>query len=248
MIDPLSSFRIHTILPLKIFGVDISITNSSLYMIITTAVIIIGLFIGTKKSDLVPNKIQVATESLFFFAGNIVKTNCGKNDILIFPYIFSLLLFIMFGNLIGIFPFTFSFTTQIVVTVGIALMVFISSIVIGFVRLGKQYLRHFCPEELPGYITPLFVIIEVMSFLFRPISLGLRLFANMVSGHIMIKVMASFAVSLAGLSFFSFFAVMPVAINVLLNVFKMVVCVLQAYVFAVLSCIYLAESFDSTEH
>jgi F-type H+-transporting ATPase subunit a len=217
-------------------------------MIITTAIIIVCLFIGTSKSELIPNKIQVATENLFFFAGNIVKTNCGENGIVVFPYIFSILLFIMIGNLVGVLPFTFSFTTQIVVTIGMAILVFISSIIMGFIRQGKRYFRHFCPEGLPGYIVPLFVLIEVMSFLFRPVSLGLRLFANMVSGHIMIKVMASFAVSLAGISLFQFLAVMPIAINVLLNIFKMVVCVLQAYVFAVLSCMYLSESFESTKH
>lgn len=242
MIDPLSSFEIHTIFALKLFGFDVSITNSSLFMIIATMLVILLMAFGSRGKNLIPTKIQAATEELFFFAGNMVKTNVGNSSIELFPYMFALFMFIMFGNVLGLFPFAFSFSSQIVVTMGMAFLVFIASIVLGFVNQGFGYFRHFCPEGIPGYLAPFFVIVEIMSFLFRPISLGIRLFANMVSGHIMIKVIASFAVSIAGISMFSYFAVVPVAINVLLNVFKLIVCILQAYVFVVLSCIYLSEA------
>jgi F-type H+-transporting ATPase subunit a len=154
----------------------------------------------------------------------------------------------MVGNIIGLFPFAFSFTSQLVVTIGMAVAVFISSIIVGIKSQGKKYFKHFCPDGIPGYLAPIFILIEMMSFLFRPISLGLRLFANMVAGHIMIKVMAGFAVSLAGITVMAYVSAVPVAINILLNIFKLVVCVLQAYVFVVLTCMYLAESLEETAH
>jgi F-type H+-transporting ATPase subunit a len=130
-----------------------------------------------------------------------------------------------------------------------AAAVFLSSILIGLRNQGFGYFRHFCPSGIPGYLAPFFIVIELMSFFFRPISLGIRLFANMVAGHIMIKVIAGFAVSIAGITFISYFAAIPVIINVLLNIFKLAVCMLQAYVFVVLSCMYLSESLEvSTQH
>ncbi len=243
MIDPLSSFEIHTILPISLLGFDISLTNSSLFMLVTTGLVILLMYLGTRtENSLVPNKIQMLIEELFYLVGGVVKTNIGNKSIVFFPYMFVLFLFITFGNILGIFPFAFSFTSQIIVTMGMAGVVFICSIIIGLINQGSHYFRHFCPDGIPIYIAPFFIVIELMSFFFRPISLGVRLFANMVSGHIMIKVMASFALSIAGISMFSYGCVVPIIINALLNVFKLVVCILQAYVFVVLSCIYLSES------
>ncbi|MDR2074600.1 MAG: F0F1 ATP synthase subunit A [Holosporales bacterium] len=247
MIDPLSSFEIHTILPLNLFGLDISITNSSLFMIIATALVLMIMYVGTKSShSLIPTKMQIIIEELFSITGGIVKTNVSQKGVEIFPYIFSMFMFIMFGNILGLFPFAFSFTSQIIVTIGMSSLVFIASIIIGLRTQGVHYFRHFCPEGIPSYIAPFFTIIELMSFLFRPISLGVRLFANMVSGHIMIKVMASFAVSIAGIAAFSYASMIPIIVNVFLNVFKLVVCILQAYVFVVISCIYLSESMEGS--
>lgn len=243
MIDPLSSFEVHKIIDINLFGLDISVTNSSLFMIIATACILAFMLFGTdKKNKLIPGKMQIIVEELFSITGNIVKTNIQNQSIVFFPYMFSLFMFVMFGNVLGLFPFAFSFTSQLVVTLGMALIVFIASIIIGIKNQGTHYFRHFCPEGVPLYIAPFFTLIELLSFLFRPISLGVRLFANMVSGHIMIKVMASFALSIAGISMFSYMSIIPIAINALLNIFKLIVCILQAYVFVVLSCIYISES------
>ncbi|MDR1488432.1 MAG: F0F1 ATP synthase subunit A [Holosporales bacterium] len=245
MLDPLSSFKIHVLIPIKVFGFDISVTNSSLFMIIATLLICVLLFVGTWNAyEPIPNKIHVCVEAFFSFVGSIVKSNINRKNLEIFPYMLVLFLFLVFGNVLGLFPFAFSFTTQIIVTMGMAMIVFLISVIIGFVNQGKQYFKHFCPDGIPLYIAPFFVVIETMSFLFRPLSLGLRLFANMVSGHIMIKVIASFAASIAGVTVVSYLSVIPIALNVFLNLFKLLVCVLQAYVFVVLSCIYISESLE----
>ena len=240
----MESFEVKTLLPINIWGLDISITNSSLFMLLVVFLICIICFAGTSKASLVPSKLQIVLEKLFFFVGNIVKTNSGNTAVELFPYMMSLFLFIMLGNFLGLFPFAFSFTSQIIVTFGMAFGVFLASIVVGLIRQGFGYFRHFCPEGIPVYLMPFFILIELLSFMFRPISLGIRLFANMVSGHIMIEVIASFAVSIASIAIVSYFAVIPIIIDILLNVFKLVVCMLQAYVFVVLSCMYLSESLQ----
>lgn len=240
----MEAFEVKTILPIRFLGLDISITNSSIFMLLVVFIICAIFFLGTSNRDIVPTKLQAFLEKLFFFVGDVVKTNSGKRAVEFFPYMVSLFLFIMIGNVLGLFPFAFSFTSQIVITIGMALGVFISSIILGFYIQGIQYFKRFCPTGIPGYLIPFFILIELMSFLFRPVSLGIRLFANMVSGHIMIEVIAGFAVSIASITIVSYFAVLPVIINILLNIFKLVVCMLQAYVFVVLSCMYLAESFE----
>jgi F-type H+-transporting ATPase subunit a len=246
--DPMASFEVKNIIPLEVFGIDISITNSSLFMCLAVLIICITFWIGTSNKHLVPTKLQYIIEKIFFFTGNIVKTNINRNGILVFPYIISLFLFIMIGNIIGLFPYAFAFTSQLVVTLGMAVIVFISSIIIGIQHHGIGYFKRFCPAGVPGYLAPILIIIEIMSFLFRPVSLGVRLFANMMAGHIMIKVIAGFAVSLAGIALTAYISAIPVALNILLNIFKLVVCMLQAYVFAVLTCMYLAESLEDAAH
>ena len=244
----MASFQVKNIVPINIFGLDISITNSSIFMFLVVLLICGFFWLGTSNRSLIPNKMQIVIEKLFFFMGGIIKSNSGKRGIELFPYMFVLFLFIMIGNIVGLFPFAFSFTSQICVTIGMALIVFVASIVIGFLNQGLGYFRRFCPSGIPGYLAPFFVVIELLSFLFRPVSLGIRLFANMVSGHIMIEVIAGFAASIASIAALSYFSVIPIAVNVLLNLFKLVVCMLQAYVFVVLSCMYLSESLEEPAH
>ncbi len=248
MIDPMSSFEVKNIIPISIFGIDISVTNSSIFMLLVVAMICSIFWFATRNRDVIPTKLQVVVEKLFFFIGGIVKSNAGTKGIMIFPYMMTLFLFIMIGNIVGLFPFAFSYTSQLCITLGMALMVFIASIVVGFLNQGITYLRRFCPGGIPGYLIPFFIIIELLSFLFRPVSLGIRLFANMVSGHIMIEVIAGFAASIASIAAFSYFSAVPVVVNIALNIFKLVVCMLQAYVFVVLSCMYLSESMESQTH
>ena len=248
MIDPMSSFQVKNILPMSVLGFDISLTNSSIFMLLVVAAICGVFWLATRDSGIVATKLQVVMEKLFFLVGGIVKSNAGKKGVEIFPYMIALFLFIMLGNVVGLFPFAFSYTSQICITIGMALMVFLASIIIGLINQGAGYFKRFCPSGIPGYLVPFFIIIELLSFLFRPISLGIRLFANMVSGHIMIEVIAGFAASIAGVAVFSYFSAVPVAVNVALNLFKFVVCMLQAYVFVVLSCMYLSESLEPQAH
>ncbi|MDR1289497.1 MAG: F0F1 ATP synthase subunit A [Holosporales bacterium] len=252
--DPMSSFEVKNIIPIHFFSLDFSITNSSLYMLVTVAMILILFGIGTRNSKMIPNKIQFLIEKMFFFIGDIVKTSAGDHGIQLFPYIFSLFLFICIGNITGLLPFAFSFTSQLVVTMGMAGIVFVASIIVGISRNGLHYFRQFCPKGLPAYLVPFFVVIELISFIFRPFSLGIRLFANIVAGHVMIKVIAGFAVSVMGVVAASWLAIpivafdiAIVAFDVALNVFKLAICVLQAYVFVILSCTYLAESMAHEE-
>ncbi|MDR3031347.1 MAG: F0F1 ATP synthase subunit A [Holosporales bacterium] len=244
----MSSFEVKNIVPINFLGFDISITNSSLFMLIVVGIIGIVFFLGTSDKGLIPNKLQAATENAFYFVGNIVKTSISKKSVEFFPYVIALFMFILFGNVIGLLPFSFSFTSQIIVTFGMALIVFLLSLVLGICAQGIKYFKRFCPAGIPEYLIPFFIVIELMSFLFRPISLGIRLFANMLAGHVMIEVIASFAASIAGILALSYFAAIPIIINVLLNAFKLLVCGLQAYVFVVLSCIYLSESIETPEH
>jgi F-type H+-transporting ATPase subunit a len=217
-------------------------------MMLVVGIACVVLWFGTSNKELVPTRLQVVVEKLFFFVGNVVKVNVGTRGDVVFPYAVTLFLFLAIGNMIGLLPYAFSFTSQIIVTIGIAMAVFVTSIVVGIRMQGTQYIRHFCPAGIPGYLTPFFVVIELMSFLFRPISLGVRLFANMVAGHIMIKVIAGFAVSAAGVTILTPLAIMPITFDILLDIFKLAVCGLQAYVFVVLSCMYIAESLGTASH
>lgn len=245
MLDPMEAFEVKILLPINIFGLDISITNSAMYMILVT-LLILGIFsFGLTDTKLIPNKIQYCLERVYKFILDIILQNTKKSGDVLFPYIFALFLFIMLGNIVGLIPFAFSFTCQLIVTFGMAFIVFFSSIFIGIYNQGRDYFRHFCPKNMPLYLVPVFILIELMSFCFRPISLGIRLFANMLSGHLMLEVIAGFAASMAGIAAVSYVAIVPVVVNVFLNVFKLIVCVLQAYVFAVLSCIYLSESLPT---
>jgi F-type H+-transporting ATPase subunit a len=248
MSDPMAAFAVKTIIPMEVFGLDVSITNSSLYMILVVVMICTVFWLGTANRDLIPTKLQFVIEKLFFFVGDIVKTNINRSVEQVFPYAISLFLFIVIGNVVGLIPYAFSFTSQIIVTLGMAVLVFIATVAIGLKKRGLGYFRHFCPSGVPGYLAPVLILIEIMSFLFRPISLGLRLFANMLAGHIMIKVMAGFAVTMAGVSLASGLAIVPVAVNILLDLFKLIVCILQAYVFVVLTCMYWAESLEEQAH
>lgn len=242
MFDPMEAFEVKTIIPINVFGLDISITNSSLYMMLVVCCILLIFSFGLYRASLIPKKLQFCLETLYKFICDLIFQNAGKNGRILFPYIFSIFLFIMLGNIVGLVPFSFSFTCQLVVTFGMAFIVFFASIFLGIRNQGIRYFRHFCPSNMPLYLAPVFTLIELMSFCFRPISLGIRLFANMLSGHLMLEVLASFAASMAGILAVSYLSIVPVVVNVFLNVFKLIVCILQAYVFSVLSCIYLSES------
>lgn len=241
--DPLYQFKIKPLIPLHIGGYDLSFTNASLFMALTTLAICLVTHFATRNKRLVPNRLQVTIESLFHFIANMVTTYVGKEGLKFFPYILSLFLFILFGNLIGLIPYTFTFTSHIIVTFALALFVFIGVTIAGFIKHGAHFFRVFFPEGIPIYIAPLLVPVEIISYLSRPVSLSVRLFANMVAGHVMLKIFACFAVLLAGSSFIPA-AILPTLLNVTITGFELLVAILQAYVFTILTCIYLNDALN----
>ena len=172
MVDPMASFQVRNIVPMNVFGVDISITNSAIFMFLAVAVICGVFWVGTTERGLLPTKLQVVIEQVFFLIGGIVKSNTRKKGAELLPYMMALFLFIMIGNVIGLFPFAFSYTSQLCVTIGMASIVFIASIVIGLINQKMAYFRRFCPSGIPGYLVPFFVIIELLSFMLRPLILS----------------------------------------------------------------------------
>lgn len=236
MIDPLHQFEIHTLFPLKIEGIDISFTNSSLFMVATVVVTTFFLIGGMSRTLIIPGRWQAMIEMTYGFVANILDETVGIKGRKYFPFIFTLFLFILMGNLIGMLPYGFTFTSHIIVTFGLAMIAFGLATLIGFIHHGFHYFTLFVPKGAPIYMLPLIVPIEILSYLSRPISLSVRLFANMMAGHTMLKVFAGFTVALG------IFGIAPLVVNTLLTAFEILVAVLQAYVFTILTCIYLHDS------
>ncbi len=234
--DPLHQFEIHTLIPLHINGLDVSFTNASLYMALAVLLTTIFLSGGMIRSQLIPGRWQAMTEMTYGFVANLLDETVGLRGQKYFPFIFSLFMFILMGNLIGMIPYNFTFTSHIIVTFGLAMIAFTVATLIGFIRHGLHYFTLFVPQGAPVYMLPLIVPIEILSYLSRPISLSIRLFANMMAGHTMLKVFAGFTV-LLGL-----FGVAPLAVIAVLTAFEILVAVLQAYVFTILTCIYLHDA------
>lgn len=244
----MASFNVKKLIDIRIFGIDLSMTNSSLFMLITVGIICFVLYICTKEDDIIPSRPFFAVEQLFGFVGDTVNSSFGNKSVVFFPYILTLFLFIFVGNLIGLVPFAFCFTSQIIVTFGLSFIVFLCSMVVGIREHGIGYFHRFVPSGVPVIITPLLIVIEVISFLFRPISMGVRLFANMMAGHMMLDIIASFAVLfICGDIFLKPLSVLPIALNVILTLLKLLVCFIQAYIFMMLSCVYLGEALGK-EH
>jgi F-type H+-transporting ATPase subunit a len=231
---------------LEMFGYDISFTNSSLWMTITTLFIIISFtlpFLKSKKTnsveDLYPSRMQVAAELGFNFINNLITDTVGKEGKKYFSLVFSLFMFILFGNLFGMIPYSFTFTSHIIVTIGLALAVFLFVTILGFVKHGLKFFGFFVIPGLPIYMLPLLIPIEVISYLSRPISLSVRLFANMLAGHTLLKVFAGFVSALG------FFGILPLVFIVALTGLEILIAFLQAYVFIVLISIYLNDVINT---
>jgi F-type H+-transporting ATPase subunit a len=235
-LHPLHQFEIHRIVPLHIGGLDISFTNSALLMTIVVVAITALTVLGTRKAELVPGRVQSVAEMLYEFVADMVDTNAGHDARNFFPFVFTLFVFILFANLLGLVPWSFTVTSHIIVTFALALVVFIGVTVIGFARHGVHFLRLFVPEGVPPVLLVLLVPIEVLSYFIRPFTLSIRLFANMLAGHTMLAIFGGFAAAVGLL------AVFPVAINVALVGLELLVALLQAYVFAILTCLYLRDA------
>jgi F-type H+-transporting ATPase subunit a len=235
-LHPLEQFTIERILPLRIGNLDVSFTNSALLMTIVVALITALTVLGTRRRSLVPGRWQSVAEMSYEFVADMIEGNVGPEGMRYFPFIFSLFMFILFANLAGLIPYSFTVTSHIVVTFAMAAVVFIGVTIIGFARHGLHFLRFFVPEGVPALLLVLLVPIEVLSYFIRPFTLAIRLFANMLAGHTMLGIFAGFAAVLG------IFAIFPVAVDVALLALELLVATLQAYVFAILSCLYLNDA------
>ena len=237
MANPLAQFEVHTLVPINLGGVDASLTNAGLFMVLAMAGVTVFVTLGMRNRSLVPGRMQSMAELSYEFIAGMIRDNVGSEGRRYFPFIFSLFMFILFGNLLGLLPYSFTFTSHIIVTFALAMMVFIFVTVVGLVRHKLHFFTYFFPAGVPIALAPLLVPIELISYLSRVVSLSIRLFANMMAGHTMMKVFAGFIIPLGIIGGWA-----PLAVDVALTGFELLVAVLQAYVFTVLTCIYLHDA------
>lgn len=235
-VDPLHQFEIVPLVPIEIGGLDLSFSNSSLWMLITIAAITVFFVLATGGRELVPGRLQSVAEMFYETIANMVRDNVGTEGRRYFPFIFSLFLFVLFGNTLGVIPSSFTFTSHIAVTFFMAFVIFIAVTVIGFARHGAGYLRMFFPHGAPLWTAVILVPIELISYLSRPVSLSMRLFANMMAGHILLKVFSGFVLLMG------FFGIVPMAALIGITALELLVAVLQAYIFTILTCVYLHDA------
>ena len=236
MASPVEQFKLKSLVPFELGGVDLSYTTSSLWMTITVVCVTAFLTLSMRGGRLVPGRWQSMAEMSYEFIANMIRENVGAEGRKYFPFIFTLCMFILVGNLVGMIPFAYTFTSQIIVTFAMAATIFIGVTVIGLVRHGLHFFSLFVPSGTPLILAPLLIPIEVISYFVRPVSLSVRLFANMMAGHTMMKVFGGFTVLLGVLG------VAPIILLVALTGFEIMVAVLQAYVFTVLTCLYLNDA------
>ncbi|MBP9752832.1 MAG: F0F1 ATP synthase subunit A [Proteobacteria bacterium] len=239
--DLLSQFKIKTLIPISVFGVDISFTNASFFMMLTVGFFCFFCHIALKEGRIIPKSLQAVVEVGYQFISNTILSSAGKDGLVYIPYILSIFTFIFLSSALGVIPGFFTTTSQIILTGMIALFVFISITVIGFVRHKTHFLNLFFPRDVPWFIAILLVPVEIISYFARPFSLSIRLFANMIAGHILLKMFASFATIAFGMLFLPV-AFTSVIVNLAFTFFEIGVAFLQAYIFTVLSCVYLKDA------
>ena len=244
VIDPIHQFQITNIVHLGApGGFNISFTNSAAFMFGIVALVFFFLTYATRGRTLVPGRLQSLAEMSYEFVANTVRGSAGNEGMKFFPLVFSLFIFVLTANFVGMIPYSFTVTSHLIVTAALALVVILTVIIYGFVRHGTHFLHLFVPSGVPAFLLPFMVVIEVISFLSRPISLSLRLFANMLAGHIAMKVFAGFIVMMTASGVVGWFgAVLPLTMVVALTALEFLVAALQAYVFAVLTCICLNDA------
>ncbi|MBV2142792.1 F0F1 ATP synthase subunit A [Falsochrobactrum sp. TDYN1] len=244
MAGPIEQFEIRPIVELgEIAGQQIVFTNSAMYMLLTICVAAGFLLLSSRRGALVPNRWQSSAEMLYEFVSKTLRDNAGEQGMKFFPLVFSLFMFILAANLIGMLPYAFTITSQIIVTFALAMLVFFTVIIYGLVQHGLKFFRLFMPSGVPIALAPLIVPIEIMSFLSRPVSHSVRLFSVMLAGHITLKVFAGFVIGLGSLGTLGLVsAVLPLAMVVALTGLEILMGVIQAYVFAMLTCMYLNDA------
>ena len=235
--SPLEQFTIKPIVPIKLGSLDVSFSNSAAFMAMAVLLSFVVMAWGVRRQSLVPGRLQSLAEILYEFVSGMLKENVGEEGRKYLPFVFSLFMFVLLGNLMGMIPYGFTYTSHIVVTFGLAFLVFVAVTVIGLIRHGFHFFSLFVPHGAPWWLLPIIVPIEVISYMTRPISLSVRLFANMLAGHTMMKVFAGFVIALGFLGGW-----LPLAMIVALTGFELGVAMLQAYVFSLLTCIYLKDA------
>jgi F-type H+-transporting ATPase subunit a len=240
-IDPINQFEINTLVPLGNTG--LGLTNSSVFMILALGVISLLMMWGMRDRQLVPGRLQSLAEISYEFVASTVQSTAGREGMQFFPLVFSLFMFVLVLNLLGLLPGGFTVTSHIIITFALALVVISTVIIVGFVKHGLGFLKLFAPSGIPIYVLPIITVIEVVSFLARPVSLSMRLFANMMAGHIALKLFAGFVVTLASFGFLGVLgSVLPLIMAVALTALEFLVAFIQAYVFTILTCIYLNDA------
>lgn len=248
--DPIHQFVIEDMIPIHLggdgtagSGLNFSFTNSSLFMALTVIAITTFVLLASSKRALVPSRMQLSGELLYEFVANMLRSSAGTEGMKFFPFVFSLFTFVLFANLFGMVPYFFTVTSHIIVTVALAVLVMAVVIGYGFFRHGFKFLKLFVPAGVPGYVLPIVVPIEIISFLSRPVSLSVRLFGNILAGHITLKVFAGFVVSLGTLGALGWLgALLPLIMTVAITALEFLVAAVQAYVFAVLTSMYLNDA------
>jgi len=242
MPDPIHQFDINRIIPINIGGWDVSFTNSALFMVLATALTVGVIMMATRTASLVPTRLQSTVEIGYEFVANMLRDSMGKEGMKYFPFVFTLFIFIFMCNMLGMIPGAFTVTSHIIVTAALAAVAFLTVLIIGFAKNGLRFLKLFVPSGVPLLILPLVTVIEIISFLSRPVSHSVRLFANMLAGHITLKVFAGFVVMLLGTGTYAIFAPLPLLMATALIALEFLVAFLQAYVFTMLTCMYLNDA------
>jgi F-type H+-transporting ATPase subunit a len=243
-VDPIHQFQIHDMVPIMtLAGREIALTNSALFMLIVVAAVSLLMIGASAPRAVVPGRLQSIAEMSYEFVANTVRSSAGTEGMRFFPFVFTLFMFVLFANLIGLIPYSFTVTSQIIITAALALTVFLIVVIYGFWRNGLHFFNLFVPSGVPKAFLVLIVPIEILSFLSRPVSHSVRLFANMLAGHITLQVFAGFIIMLAGAGVLGWFgAVLPFIMVMALTALELLVAFLQAYVFAILTCIYLNDA------
>ena len=235
--SPLAQFEIKTLIPMQLGNIDVSFTNSSTFMVLTVLTTSLFLILGMRRSQLVPGRWQSMAELSYIFIANLVRDTVGSQGRPYFPFIFTIFMFVLVGNMWGMIPYSSPFPSHIVVTFAMAGVIFVGVTIIGIVKHKLHFLTIFMPPGVPMYMAPLLIPIEIISYLSRPISLSVRLFANMLAGHTLLKVFAGFVISLGIAAGW-----LPLLFIVALTGLEIVIAFLQAFVFAILTCLYLNDA------
>ncbi len=245
MAGPIDQFVIKPIAEMHVTGYDLSFTNSSLWMVIGAVLSALFLSIAMNKNAMIPGRLQMSAELLYEFVSKMVNENIGKKGRPYFPFVFTIFMFILMGNVLGLLPYSFTYTSHLIVTSVLAVLIFILSIGFGIRNHGLKFFSLFLPAGVPWWLIPFVVPLELISFFVRPITHSVRLFANMMAGHLILKIVISFAIAAASAGgAMVVLGIFPALFNVVMLMFELLVAGIQAYVFAILACVYLKDSVE----